>query len=134
MDTFSIPIRVYIEDTDAGGIVYYANYLRYMERARTEWLRSLGVELDEWQDQHRTLFVVRSLKIDYLLPGRFNDQLRATLVPTIVKRASMSCEQAIMRAGNVLTASTVQLVCVNADTLGPKAIPNSIREAMTVEH
>ena len=134
MEIFSIPVRVYIEDTDAGGIVYYANYLKYMERARTEWLRSLGVELDEWQDQHRTLFVVRSLKIDYLSPGKFNDQLRATLLPTVVKRASMSCEQAIMRAGSVLTTSTVQLVCVNADTLGPQAIPNSIREAMTVEY
>lgn len=134
MDTFSIPIRVYIEDTDAGGIVYYANYLKYMERARTEWLRSLGVELDELQEQHRTLFVVRSVNIDYLSPGKFNDELRATLLPTIVKRASMSCEQAIMRAGDVLSASTVQLVCVNADTLGPQAIPKFIREAMTVEH
>ena len=134
MVAFSIPIRVYIEDTDAGGIVYYANYLKFMERARTEWLRSLGVELDQWQDQHRTLFVVRALNIEYLSPGKFNDQLQATLLPTVIKRASLSCEQAIMRSGEVLSASTVQLVCVNADTLAPQAIPKSIREAMTIEH
>ena len=133
MQTFSIPIRVYIEDTDAGGIVCYANYLKFMERARTEWLRAMGVELDEWQHQHRTLFVVRSVTIDYLLPGRFNDQLTATLGPGNVKRASMSCEQAIMRGNTILTKASVRLVCVNADTLGPCAIPTPIREAMTVE-
>lgn len=133
MQIFSIPVRVYIEDTDAGGIVYYANYLKYMERARTEWLRAMGVELDELQQQHRTLFVVRSVAIDYLSPARFNDQLIATLAPGGIKRASMSCEQAIMRGDTILTKASVQLVCVNADTLGPCAIPTPIREAMTVE-
>ena len=63
---YSIPIRVYIEDTDAGGIVYYANYLRYMERARTEWLRTCGIELDELQYEQRVQFVVRSVQIEYL--------------------------------------------------------------------
>lgn len=133
MQTFSIPIRVYIEDTDAGGIVYYANYLRFMERARTEWLRSMGVELDYWQAEHSTLFVVRSVQIEYLAPARFNDKLTATLALTESKRASMLCQQAIMRDGDILTEAVVKLVCVNANTLAPRAIPKSIREAMTVE-
>jgi len=133
MQTFSIPIRVYIEDTDAGGIVYYANYLKYMERARTEWLRTLGVELDDCQEQYRTLFVVRSVSIDYLTPARFNDQVTATLELEQLKGASMRCQQAIIRGDRVLTRASVTLACVNADTLGPCAIPNPIREAMTVE-
>lgn len=133
MQTFSIPIRVYIEDTDAGGIVYYANYLKYMERARTEWLRAMGVELDIWQEQHKTLFVVRSVSIDYLMPARFNDQVIATLELETLKGASMRCQQAIMRNDSVLTKASVTLACVNADTLGPCAIPTPIREAMTVE-
>ena len=133
MQTFSIPIRVYIEDTDAGGIVYYANYLKFMERARTEWLRSKGVELDHWQSMHRILFVVRSVKINYLAPARFNDQLSSTLTVKELKRASLLCDQAIIREENTLTESAVKLVRVNADTLAPRAIPTPIREAMTVE-
>jgi len=129
-----MPIRVYIEDTDAGGIVYYANYLKYMERARTEWLRTLGVELDEWQEQSRRLFVVRSVTIDYLSPGRFNDQLVSILEPSSLKGASVTCKQVIMRGNDILTTASVQMVCVNADTLGPCAIPDVIREAMNVEH
>jgi len=75
MQSFSWPIRVYIEDTDAGGIVFYANYLKYMERARTEALRSLGFELDQWQNDERRLFVVRSIEVDYHKPAKFNEQL-----------------------------------------------------------
>jgi len=130
MQTFSIPIRVYIEDTDAGGIVYYANYLKYMERARTEWLRSLGVELDELQKRARRLFVVRSVQIDYLSPARFNEQLCSVLEPTSMKRASVSCKQVIMRGDVVLTTASVKLVCVNADTLAPCAIPEGIQMAI----
>ncbi|MFK7859596.1 MAG: tol-pal system-associated acyl-CoA thioesterase [Granulosicoccus sp.] len=133
MQTFSIPIRVYIEDTDAGRVVFYANYLKFMERARTEWLRSLGVELDVWQEQYKTLFVVRSVNIDYLMPARFNDEVIATFELEQLKGASMRCQQAIIRAGRVLTRASVTLACVNADTLRPCAIPTPIREAVTVE-
>lgn len=133
MHGFSIPIRVYIEDTDAGGVVYYANYLKYMERARTEWLRGLGFELDEWQVRHRTLFVVRSLIIEYRQPARFNDQLEASLELETLKRASLVCSQAIMRGESNITTAKVTLACVNADTLSPQAIPNPFREAMKVE-
>lgn len=133
MEPFSLFVRVYIEDTDAGGIVFYANYLKYMERARTEWLRSLGFELDEWQQKHRILFVVRSVDIDFLAPAKFNDQLDATVEITELKRASMSCRQSVTRGGTTLTTAKVILACVNADTLSPCAIPTPIKEAMTVE-
>lgn len=131
---FSLPVRVYIEDTDAGGVVFYANYLKYMERARTEWLRSMGVELDELQHTHRKLFVVRSVNIDYLVPARFNDELNATMEILECKRASMSCKQIVSRGDSILTQASVTLACVNADTLRPCSIPTSIKEAMTFEH
>lgn len=133
MSQFSIPIRVYIEDTDAGGIVYYANYLRFMERARTEWLRACGIELDLWQMQHRKLFVVRSVQIDFLSPARFNDQLTVSAHLVTLKSASLICEQHVMRTNTQLTESLVRLVCVDADTLAPCAIPLEIKEAMTRE-
>lgn len=133
MSQFIIPIRVYIEDTDAGGIVYYANYLRYMERARTEWLRACGIELDLWQTQYRKLFVVRSVQIDFHSPARFNDQLTVSVNLVTLKSASLICEQHVMRTNTMLTESSVRLVCVDADTLAPCAIPSEIKEAMTCE-
>ncbi len=133
MSQFSIPIRVYIEDTDAGGIVYYANYLRFMERARTEWLRASGIELDVWQNEKRRLFVVRSVQIDYLAPARFNDQLTVTASLKTMRSASVVCEQSVMRGETLLTSSTIGLVCVNADSLAACAIPNEIREAISRE-
>jgi len=126
-------IRVYIEDTDAGGIVYYANYLRFMERARTEWLRACGIELDLWQHQHRRLFVVRSVQIDYCSPARFNDQLIASAKLVTFKSASLVCEQRIMRDDTLITDATVALVCVDADTFKPCAIPTEIKKAVTSE-
>lgn len=131
---YSIPVRVYIEDTDAGGIVFYANYLKFMERARTEWLRSCGIELDHWQDQHRRLFVVKSVQIDYLTPARFNDQLTVGANLVTLKAASLVCEQTILRDDVALTRAMVKLVCVDADTLSPCAIPKSIKEAINREH
>jgi len=133
MLSHSIPIRVYIEDTDAGGIVYYANYLKFMERARTEWLRACGVELDLWQHEHRKLFVVRSVQIDYHLPAKFNEQLTACANLVTLKSASLSCKQRIMRGDMLLTEATVQLVCINADSMNPCAIPSEIKEAITRE-
>ena len=133
MSRYSIPIRVYIEDTDAGGIVYYANYLRFMERARTEWLRACGVELDIWQNQHRKLFVVRSVQIDFHSPARFNEQLTVCANLVTLKAASLICEQRIMRDDRLLTEASVKLVCINADSMIPCAIPTEIKEAMTRE-
>lgn len=133
MSQFTIPIRVYIEDTDAGGIVYYANYLRFMERARTEWLRACGIELDLWQNTYRKLFVVRSVQIDFLSPARFNFQLIVSAKLLSLKSASLVCEQRIMHHDALLTTASVCLVCVDADTLKPCAIPTELKEAMTRE-
>ena len=130
---YSIPVRVYIEDTDAGGIVYYANYLRFMERARTEWLRACGIELDTLQDEHRKMFVVRSVQIDFHSPAKFNEQLTVSANLVTLKSASLVCEQRIMRGEVLLTESTVRLVCVNVDSMAPCAIPTEIKEAMTRE-
>lgn len=133
MTQFSIPIRVYIEDTDAGGIVFYANYLRYMERARTEWLRSYGVELDQLQNQDRKIFVVSSCQIDFHLPAKFNEELKASVKLVKCRAVSVMCEQLVMRGETLLTSATVRLACVDADTLSPCAIPSQIKEAMTRE-
>ncbi|MFK7891813.1 MAG: tol-pal system-associated acyl-CoA thioesterase [Granulosicoccus sp.] len=134
MSHYSLPVRVYIEDTDAGGIVYYANYLNYMERARTEWLRECGIELDHLQYEHRTLFVVRSLTIEYRRPARFNDQLTVQTHLRKIRQASVECDQPVYRDSTLLSESRVLLACVDADKLSPTAIPPFIREAMTVEH
>lgn len=133
MSQFSLPIRVYIEDTDAGGIVFYANYLRYMERARTEWLRACGIELDELLYEQRVQFVVRSVQIDFHKPARFNDELSACANLMTLKSASLICEQPIMRGETLLTQASVRLASVNVDTLAPCAIPRNLKEAMTRE-
>jgi len=133
MSVFSMMVRVYIEDTDAGGIVFYANYLKYMERARTECLRNAAVNLDHWHREHRRLFVVRSVTLDYHLPAQFDDQLTVHANIMTIRPASIVMEQPIFRGEQLLLSSTVKLACVNADTLAPTAIPNAIREAMTHE-
>ena len=133
MDLFTWPVRVYIEDTDAGGVVFYANYLKYMERARTESLRKLGIELDEWQDKQRRLFVVRSIEVKYLKPARFNEQLLVHVNMTKIKRASLVCQQPIYRGDELLIDASVQLACVDADSLSPVAIPAAMQEAFRLE-
>lgn len=133
MRPFSMPVRVYIEDTDAGGIVYYANYLKYMERARTECLRDAGVDLHYWQHQHRRLFVVRSVSVEYHRPARFDDLLTVNANIMTFRPASIVMEQPVYRNDELLLSSTVRLACIDADTLSPTVIPNPIREAMTRE-
>ena len=125
--------RVYIEDTDAGGVVFYANYLRYMERARTEALRQIGIDLVEWQGRHRRLFVVRSVHIDYRVPARLDDELTVHADMIRVKRASLVCQQPIFRAAERLVDATVELACIDADRLMPVRIPAPIIDALTGE-
>lgn len=129
-------MRVYLEDTDAGGIVYHASYLRFMERARTEWLRASGIGLDDWQTRQRVLFVVRSIAVDYLGPARLDDRLDVSVNMLAARRASLTCEQIVQRGEDRLTRASVQLACIDADSASsgrarPVAIPPAIREAMT---
>ncbi len=119
---FSFPVRVYWEDTDAGGVVYYANYLKFMERARSEWLRSLGFEQDVLRDEAGVVFVVRRVEVDYLLPARFNDLLNVSVRLAEVTRATLVVEQHIA-AENHLTRARLQLACVNAASFKPARIP-----------
>ena len=133
MKNFHLAVRVYIEDTDAGGIVYYANYLRYLERARTEWLRSVGVGLETLQKEHRRIFVVRAIQLDYLNPARLDDQLDISVEIQQLKSASLSLAQSVSRTGGVLATGVVKLACLDADTLSPVRIPTAIKEAISLE-
>ena len=124
---FRWPVRVYYEDTDAGGVVYHANYLRYMERARTERLRALGFELDELREREDVLFVVRAMELDFFKPARFNESLWVTADVEQVKSASLMFKQAVLREeGEVLCAARVKVACLAAEAFRPKAIPDFI--------
>ena len=136
---FYWPVRVYYEDTDSGGVVYYANYLKYMERARTEWLRNLGIEQDVLAKGAGIIFAVRSLAIEYLRPARFNEQLYAGAEVRARRAASLEFAQRVVRADSrpaaeavqeggaeELCTARVQIVCVDAAGLRPRRIPESL--------
>jgi acyl-CoA thioester hydrolase len=137
---FEFPVRVYWEDTDAGGIVFYANYLKFFERARTEWLRSLGVGQQRLREQTGGMFVVTGAQLQYHRPARLDDELivtaeleatgRASL--TIVQRALLKPEQMTEQATPLLLSEgTIRIGWVNAATLRPARIPNSLLEQLT---
>ena len=123
---FSIPIRVYYEDTDSGAVVYYANYLKFMERARTEWLRALGFEQDELIRREGVIFAVRSAKIEFLKPARFNDMLQATVQVSQRGKASLTFAQEIRRDRLTLCEGEVKVACLDAATFAPRPIPEGI--------
>jgi len=128
--TFVWPVRVYWEDTDAGGVVYYANYLKFMERARSEWLRAFGFEQDVLRDDAGVVFVVRRVEIDYLSPARFNEQLEVSVVLHEAGRASLSVRQELMRGSTRLAEAIVTLACVDAIRFKPVKIPEPILQAL----
>ena len=124
-------MRVYYEDTDAQGLVYYANYFKFMERARTEWLRSLGVQQDKLMREERRIFVVVDTKADFLEPARFNEELVVTAGLGSMTRASFMIEQNIFRNsldGTLLCRGTIRAALLNADTLKPVRVPASLFE------
>jgi acyl-CoA thioester hydrolase len=130
-EAFEWPIRVYYEDTDLQGVVYYANYFRYMERARTEWLRSLGVEQDRLLTEERRYFVVVDTWAEFLRPARFNEMLVATARLAEMTRATFQIEQNIYREsvdGELLCRGRVKAACVDADTQRPLRVPVSLFE------
>ncbi|MCA1788708.1 MAG: tol-pal system-associated acyl-CoA thioesterase [Thioalkalivibrio sp.] len=127
---FAWPVRVYFEDTDAGGVVYYANYLKFMERARTEWLRQRGFEQDRLRAEAGVLFVVRSVSLDLRRPARFNDILSVSCRLTALGRASVDVRQAVSRDAVDLATANVRLACVNAERFVPVAIPVPLRAAI----
>ncbi|WMC09383.1 tol-pal system-associated acyl-CoA thioesterase [Oceanimonas pelagia] len=123
---FCWPVRIYYEDTDAGGIVYNANYLKFMERARTEWLRHLGIEQDGLLAQG-IAFVVRRVEMDLRRAARFNDALKVTVTVKMLKRASIVFEQEILdHAGLSLVRGEVVIACVDITKMKPFAIPEPL--------
>ncbi|GJQ55822.1 MAG: tol-pal system-associated acyl-CoA thioesterase [Burkholderiales bacterium] len=127
---FILPLRVYYEDTDTAGIVYYANYLRYLERGRTEWLRALGVEQLRLAEETGIVFAVRSLNIEYLKPARLDDQLAVLTELTLAGRAQVMLKQWIERGGETLVEATVRVACLDAKKMKPAALPAVIRKKM----
>ena len=125
---FSLPVRVYYEDTDAAGIVYYANYLRFLERARTEWLASLGHPVAELERVHAIVFVVRRSEVDYRRAARLSDALDVTLAVEALRGASLTLQQHVMRGAEVLLDARVMLACVERTSLRPARIPIVLAE------
>ncbi len=120
-------MRVYYEDTDAAGIVYYANHLKYMERARTEWLRSLGFELPELKDTEGVLFTVARLELEYKRPALFNDALAVSVEVTKMARSYFDLIQKVTRGEKELVCrGRVRVACVAADTLKPRGMPKKL--------
>ncbi|WP_455198081.1 tol-pal system-associated acyl-CoA thioesterase [Kaarinaea lacus] len=151
---FRWPVRVYYEDTDNGGVVYYANYLKFMERARTEWLRSLGLEQDKLIKEQGVIFAVRSAQVDYLRPARFNQMLSVSAEVIETGKASMTFNQEVSvintisvsnnnmmeetvtkgmegdpaTAGELLCRGQIRIACLDAETMKPCAIPELVLE------
>ncbi len=128
---FVWPVRVYWEDTDAGGVVYYANYLKFMERARSEWLRAFGFEQDALRDEAGVVFVVRRVEIDYLAPARFNDALDVTVRLHEAGRASIVVRQELLRGESRLAKAEVTLACVDAVRFKPVKMPEPLLHILT---
>jgi len=131
---FEWRVRVYYEDTDAQGVVYYANYFRFMERARTEWLRALGVDQVAMIEQERRIFVVTETKAEFVVPARFNDEIVVTARLAGLTRATFDIEQNIYLEsldGTLLLRGGVRAAYLDADTMRPKRIPASIFEEKT---
>jgi acyl-CoA thioester hydrolase len=127
--TFSWPVRVYWEDTDAGGVVYYANYLKFMERARSEWLRALGFDQSRLRDELSLVFVVREASIEYLKPARYDDLIIVTASLKQAGRARLVMSQTIELDG-LLGRAEVTLACVHAQSFKPARIPAQMLQAL----
>jgi acyl-CoA thioester hydrolase len=129
-NSFSWPVRVYYEDTDAGGVVYHSNYLNFMERARTEWLRALGYEQTTVKDELGVIIVVHSLSINFKKPARFNDMLEVQCELANVGRGSIEMAQTILCNGVELIQAHVKAAFVDAETFRPVAIPTAMKQDM----
>ena len=128
--TFSHCVRVYWEDTDAGGIVFYANHLKYLERARTEWLRSLGWSQSELRDRLGVLFVVSEANLRYRQPAHLDDELDVSVSVAQLPRATIRLQQQVRRGAELLVEAGIALACVDAGSLRVRRIPEAIKHAI----
>jgi acyl-CoA thioester hydrolase len=132
---FSFPVRVYWEDTDAGGIVYYANYLKFMERARTEWLRQLGVEQELLRLEQGLMFVVVHADVHFKKPARYGDTLQVGCMLKERGRASLTFHQAVVRHGTqeLLVEGAVRVACLDALKLKPRGLPANVSQISVLQ-
>ena len=124
---FSLPVRVYFQDTDAGGVVYHASYVNFFERARTEWLRTHGYTNTSLMKEFGMVFVVRSLKLDYLKPAQLDDLVDVSAQIREIGRSRITLTQTVRRGEELLTEAEVHLVCVALESFKPAAIPDVLR-------
>ena len=127
---FSWPVRVYYEDTDAGGVVYYANYLKFLERARTEWLRSFGLNQDKLAQEQGLIFVVRWAKLDFFRPARLDDMLGIAVQPLKVARVYVDLAQEVRCGTQVLARAELRVACLKQREFKPIALPQFLRESI----
>jgi len=127
---FSLPVRVYWEDTDGAGVVYYANYLRFMERARTEWLRALGYDQTRLAADLGIAFVVRSASIEYLRPARLDDRLDVHVELEHMGASAIVFRQRVLRGDEVLSEASVKIACVRLAEFQPARIPRELRSSL----
>lgn len=127
---FSHNVRVYWEDTDAGGIVFYANYLKFFERARTEWLRSLGIGQQAWREATGLMFVVTETRVRHLAPARLDDELQVTASLAEAGRASLRIAQQAWCGPTLLAEGEIRIGCVEAVSLRPVRLPAALRHAI----
>lgn len=123
MAEFEWPIRVYYEDTDSGGVVYHSQYLNFMERARTEWLRTMGFEQNELIEQHNCIFAVHSMQINFRRPARFNDALVVQSLLSKTSGASLIFEQKVVCKDELLCQAEVKVACLDSNRFQPMSIP-----------
>ena len=128
--TFSLPIRIYFEDTDSGGVVYHSNYLKFMERARTEWLRSIGIDQRHLKQDHQIMFVVHRIDIQYKFPARFNDDLIVKSELKDIGSSKIEFRQMIYRNDEMLIDASVDIACIDSEKFKPVRIPPTIKQTM----
>ena len=127
---YSHPVRIYWEDTDAGGVVFYANYLKFFERARTEWLRTLGVQQQALREQTGAVFVVSDTALRYLAPARLDDLLGVTVQPVVLGRASMQLQQQAWCGSRLLCEAQIRVGCVDVHSFKPRRLPAELLAKM----
>ncbi len=131
MSLFHLPVRIYWEDTDAGGVVYHAQYLAFMERARSEWMRALGFGQELLRQEMGLAFVVRAMQVDFRAPARLDDWLSVSVETAQCRRASLVIAQEIRRDGQLLLDAQVRIAAVAAETFRPIAIPDTLQTRLT---
>ncbi|KAA8992584.1 tol-pal system-associated acyl-CoA thioesterase [Stenotrophomonas cyclobalanopsidis] len=123
---FSWPTRIYWEDTDAGGVVYHARYVAFMERARTEWMRALGYGQERMRSEHGMVFAVRSMQMDFIKPARLDDALQVSATLVQLKKASMVFDQRVERDGELLLSAQVRIAALDAASFRPRGMDEPV--------